>query len=129
LPPFSSCNFSPNSINLGSDPTAAGTVKLLVVTTAPFTASSGVFHLPVYALWMPIALGLAGVPRRRSFMRGIVAMLCSCLLLLVMLQPACSAGQSQQTTIAGTPSGTYHITLTAASATTSHSTQVTVVVK
>lgn len=70
--------------------------------------------LPGMALW---GLG-AGGKRRRKGLLGLLMV--STLFALVLLQPSCS-GNSTPQPVAGTPSGTYSLTVTATSGSYSQS--------
>ena len=130
LPTGASCIFSPTSVTpIGTSPSS---VALTISTTArPVitpAASLNIRHF--YAVWLAVP-GLAfvgigfGSDRRRRRVLGVMA-LCA-IGLLLFLQPACSH-TSTQPPVAGTPAGTYTITVTGNSGTDAKSQAVQLVV-
>lgn len=125
------CVFSPSSVTLnGTSPSAP---TLTITTTArpvPLPAVS-LFSLRFLGLWLPVpGLALIGIgmgrDRRRRRMFGLFLL---CLIsALILLQPACSGGSSSQPPPAGTPAGSYTITVTATSGSDSKSAAVGLVV-
>ena len=145
LPQLSACNFSPNPLTLS----ASQNVTLTITTTAPVALLSvppkpGRPASPLFAFWLggPTVLGgvlLAGprgkTGRRRSAQLTLLLMLAVFSLLLLQ---ACGGGGGGTTTgppppKAGTPSGTYPITVTATGQTSAgtliQTTNVTLVVQ
>ena len=128
LPSGATCNFSPSTLNLlGSSPSSS---TLTISTTArPTTTGSltGVTH-HFYAVWLCVP-GLAlfglGTDRRRRRIAGIALLLF--LSLLIVLQPACSHSTTQPPA-AGTPAGTWPVTITATASGDSKSQGVTLIV-
>jgi hypothetical protein len=128
LPAGATCVFAPGTLTPGSQPVP---VTLTVATSSTTAAVHRNGKAPLLALWLPGALGLVMLPGvhrryRRAALLGLVFG-------LVLLQLACgggptktSAGQSAGS--AAMTSGTYSITVTAASPSVSRSTQVTLTV-
>ena len=123
LPSQSACTFNPPTIDssLGVTPT---TVTMTITTTATHTASltrpaapgpngpGG--NSPLYATLLPV-LGLMGLAVGRKGKKGRMK-LTLCLVLLVMLLAMIGCGVGPQThTVAGTPTGTSAVTITAGS--------------
>ena len=113
LPAGTTCNFSPSTLNLlGSSPSSS---TLTISTTARPTTTGSLrqFTHHFYAVWLCVP-GLAlfglGANRRRRRILGIALLLF--LSLLIVLQPACSHSTTQPPA-AGTPAGTFPITITA----------------
>ena len=129
LPPGTTCNFSPSTLNLlGSSPSSS----TLTISTTPrpttTTGSLSQFTHHFYAVWLCVP-GLAlfglGADRRRRRIMGIALLLF--LSLLIVLQPACSHSTTQPPAT-GTPAGTFPITITATASGDSKSQGVTLIV-
>jgi len=128
-PTGAACSFSPASVTLNG-PTAP---SLNITTTArPVTLPAvSLFSLRFLGLWLPVpGLALIGIgmgrDRRRRRMLGLFLL---CLVsALILLQPACSGGSNLQPPPAGTPAGTYPITVTATSGSDSKSAAISLVV-
>jgi hypothetical protein len=127
----SGCTFSTNPITLsGSSPSS---VQISITTTARTSTTAALRHTgPYYALFLPIGgltlfgLGLGGKYTKRRRLIGLLMVLL--LVGLVAMQPACS--HSSSTTVnAGTPAGTYAVTMSATSGSFSQSNQMTLVVQ
>ena len=131
LPNGVSCTFSTTPVTLqGQSPSS---VTLTMSTTARTTTIAATRPPGVtYAMWLPIGgltlfgMGLGGtLSRKRRVVGGLLVLL---LMTLIALQPACS--HSSSTTInAGTPAGTYAITVSATSGTFSQTQLVQLVVQ
>jgi len=129
LPAGAGCAFSgnpiPNLNNLAQSRTLNITTQTRVTTPAGLLRSRSIF----YAFWLPIS-GLAfvgvGVSRRRRWMVGVSIVV---ILAFTVFQAACSSYSSSTATTAGTPAGTYTVTLNATSGTATRSTSVTLVVQ
>ncbi len=130
LPSEATCTFSPASIKAAG--TAANTTATITVTTTAATARN-LKTSPYYlAQWLTGGFALAGVffvsvPKGR---RRALPLLLIVLAVIVMV-PACGGGGgssssggsgTQSTSNPGTPAGTYNITVTATSGTTSSTT-------
>lgn len=131
LPNGVSCTFSTTPVTLqGQSPSS---VTLTMSTTARTTTIAATRPPGVaYAMWLPIGgltlfgMGLGGtLGRKRRVVGGLLILL---VMTLIALQPACS--HSSSTTInAGTPAGTYAITVSATSGTFSQTQLVQLVVQ
>ena len=126
LPPSSTAVFSPATLTLG---TSATTVTLTVTTQARFRYVAEQMQLRLHAvlagmMWLPLAgLALAGRVRRKWRLW---------LVLAVMIAPAIALGgcaSANNFKTFGTPAGTYNLVITATSATTQRTINVTVVVQ
>jgi hypothetical protein len=118
LPTGATCNFATSTINLSSGAGSSSTVLNVATTAQPVPSASTGWHHPLYAFWLAVpgmaflGLGGAGKKRRRSMLLGLIAFMA--LFTMTLLQPACSSPKTQPT-VSGTPSGTYPLTVTAAS--------------
>ena len=117
LPPGTSCGFAPASVNLTSASPAAPTLTISTTARPVTLPTASLFSRHFYAIWLPVPglalLGLGvGSDRRRKRMAGIF-LLCV-VLMLIVLQPACSKTTAQPPP-SGTPAGTYNIVVTATS--------------
>ena len=115
LPAGASCVSTPASLSLLS--TSSGTINLAVTTTARpvVTGAASFLQRSFYALWFAVpALFFVGIGSNRRSRRiaGIIT-LCA-LFTMLLLVPACSSSKTQAP-VSGTPSGSYNITVTAAS--------------
>jgi uncharacterized repeat protein (TIGR01451 family) len=130
-PTGAACSFSPATVALNSNSPAAPTLNI-TTTARPVTLPAlTLFSLRFLALWLPvpglalIGLGIGGDRRRRRM----VGSLLLCLVAgLILLQPACSGGSNLQPPPAGTPAGTYPITVTATSGSDTKSASISLVV-
>src|SRR5215469_5010532 len=128
----SGCTFSTNPITLaGSSPSS---VSLTIPTTARTSTTVEMLHSSrwLYAMFFPIGgltffgMGLGGKYTRRQRLAGVLLILL--LVGLIAIQPACS--HSSSTTInAGTPAGTYAVTVSATSGSFSQTKQITLVIQ
>ncbi len=120
VPSQASCNFTTSPVTIPSISPVTSTLNL-TTTARPVTTAAAGSYAPIYALWLGLPgiafLGIGAGERNR---RGkILALLLCVLFALLLLQPACSS-KSPTTAVAGTPAGTYTITLTATSGSDSH---------
>jgi trimeric autotransporter adhesin len=131
LPNGVSCTFSTTPVTLqGQSPSS---VTLTMTTTARTTTSAATRPPGItYAMWLPIGgltlfgVGLGGTfSRKRRVVGGLLVLL---LMTLIALQPACSHSSSSKIN-AGTPAGTYAITVSATSGTFSQTQLVQLVVQ
>jgi len=108
---------------------------LVINTTARpvTTAQQPPLTRPLYATWLPVsgltllALGIGGgASRKRKMLRGI---LFGGFLALTLLLPACGSRSKAAPTTAGTPAGTYTVTVSGTSGSASRTTTVTLVVQ
>ena len=129
LPAGASCTFAQNPIpnlnNLAQNRTMEITTTARVTTPASLFRHSDIF----YGFWLPIS-GLAfvgaGVTRKRRWVMGLII---AAALAVMLLQSGCSNYRSNTKTVAGTPAGTYTVTIGATSGTANRSTTVTLVVQ
>jgi len=116
LPAGAACNFTTSTITLNGGAGSASTVLNLSTTAQPTPTAAAPWRGPLYALWLMVpgmaflGLGAEG-KRRRTWLRRFALML---FVALVLLLPACHSAKTQPT-VAGTPSGTYPLTVTASS--------------
>jgi uncharacterized repeat protein (TIGR01451 family) len=121
LPAGATCSFASNTFSLVNGPQS---ILLTLTTTAQpeTTVTSAPWRRPLYALWLMVPgmalLRLGGGKKRRRWgkmMGRLLSLLALFVLLaLVLLQPSCSSNRTQPT-VSGTPSGSYHLTVTATS--------------
>ena len=129
VPTGAACTFSTNPLTMTS--TSAISSTLTITTTArPVTAAQLRFG-SWYATLLPIGgltfLGIGvGASRRRKLGIAIFGVV---VFGLIGLQMACSGSSGAATPPAGTPAGTYAVTLTGTSGSASHATRMTLVVQ
>jgi hypothetical protein len=131
LPAGATCSFTPSTLTPSAQPMPVA----LTIRTSGMTA---VLHrngrTPLFAFWLPGAMGLVLLPGWRRRYR--CAALLGLVLGLALLHLACGGGQTgasaaqspTNSTSSATTSSTYTITVTAASGSVSRSTQVTLTV-
>lgn len=124
LPAQATCNFSPGTVTPGAN---SQTSTVTIHTTAQQTIglNSRSASTPIFTLWLPFSsLGLIGfvvVPckRKRRFWQR--ALFCIVVLALVGIAVACGGHAASTgpapTTIPGTPTGTYTVTVLGSSGT------------
>jgi uncharacterized repeat protein (TIGR01451 family) len=116
LPTGASCNFTTATITLNGGAGSASTVLNLTTSAQPTPTAALPWHGPLYAFWLMVPgmawLGLGTRKRRRKSLLRLIGL--STFLALVLLLPACHSAKTQPT-VAGTPSGTYPLTVTATS--------------
>jgi uncharacterized repeat protein (TIGR01451 family) len=117
LPSGASCNFTTATITLSGGAGSASTVLNLSTTAQPVSSARATWRGPLYAFWLMVPamafLGWgAGGKRRRGGLPGMLALMA--FFALVLMLPACHSAKTQPT-VAGTPSGTYPLTVTATS--------------
>lgn len=122
LPTGATCSFTTTSVTLNGGVSPASVVLNLTTTAQPQnTITSALWRRSLYAFWLMVPgmalFGLgAGGKRRGRKGRVLGLLMLSVLFGLVLLQPSCSSPKTQPT-VAGTPSGTYSLTVTATSGT------------
>jgi uncharacterized repeat protein (TIGR01451 family) len=131
LPTASTGSFTSTSVTLSG--TSASTTTLNISTTARPVSSSSLFRGgPLYATWLPVGglslLGLGAAGARFKRRRWLAGMLLGLIAGLILLLAACGGSSSTSTTTGGTPAGTYTITITGSSGSTSHNQRVTLIV-
>lgn len=117
VPTGAKCNFTSSTVNFGNG--TSPETPTLNLTTSPQPvpiANSRPGRGSIYALWLMVpgltVLGLGASGKRRGRLLGGLALLV--LFTLVFLQPSCSS-KKQEPPVAGTPTGTYSLTVTASS--------------
>ncbi|HVO63707.1 MAG TPA: hypothetical protein VMT53_22480, partial [Terriglobales bacterium] len=131
VPTGAACTFSTNPVTLTSTSPISSTLTL-TTTARPVTTTGGLERFRLwYATVLPITgitfLGLGiGVTRRRRWAIGISAVL---VFAFAGFQLACSGSNGTTPPPAGTPAGTYPITLTGTSGSASHAVRMTLVVQ
>lgn len=129
LPAVSSCSFNPPTLTPSGSATST---SLTIATTAPRTASTRTVNGPTMAALTGIGfLGIVflGVPTRRRRSLRLVGMLFLAFGMIIGIASCGGGGSPSITTIPGTPQGTFNITVSATSGTTTHSSVVTLVVQ
>jgi uncharacterized repeat protein (TIGR01451 family) len=127
LPTKTSFTFSPASVTPGANP--ASSTLVITTTAATTSAANNVFRhgLPVVALCLPFAgLLLSGKKIRKHGLRGRLA---AALVLLIVVGLMGCGGKPKNFQVAGTPAGTYNLTITATAGTVTHTTPITLVVQ
>lgn len=116
LPSGAACNFTTSTITLSGGAGSASTVLNLSTTAQPTPTARMRWGGPFYAFWLMMPgialLGWGAGGKRRRRWLGVIALMA--LFGLVLLLPACHSAKTQPT-VAGTPSGTYPLTVTATS--------------
>jgi hypothetical protein len=116
LPVGATCGFNPSTLSFNGSNNQSSALSVTTTARPPTTITSRKWRGPIYALWLMAPgmalLGLGGSKRRRNRLLTFLAL--SVLFSLVVLQPACSH-QKQQPVVSGTPAGTYPLTVTATS--------------
>jgi len=129
LPTGATCTETTNPFASLSGPVST---VLVINTTTRVTTTTELRHpnIPIYAVWLPLSgmallgVGIGGSRKRRLLMVVLLAGFCS----LIMFQPGCSSAKTITTT-AGTPAGTYVVTVTATSGSATRNATVTLVVQ
>lgn len=116
LPVGASCGFSPTSLTFNGPSAQTATLNLTTTARPPVTISSVKRQGPMYAFWLMLpGMALAGLGSSKRGRRRVAGWIALALLFsFFALQPACSKTK-QQATVAGTPAGTYPLTITATS--------------
>lgn len=121
------CTINPTSVNLTAGSTATATVNITTVAALSKPARhSGAWFAATGGLFAAVILG--GIPSKRRWL----ALLGLFLGVLITVGVACGGGSSnnnQQQKSQGTPVGTYVITVTGTSGSTSHSATISVAVQ
>jgi DNA-binding beta-propeller fold protein YncE len=123
--PAPTCGLNPASVTPGAN-SATSTLTITAASTAAMLKPSGHWPLskPLFALWLPLTLGIMAVGRSKKLRRQCWA-LGGFLILLLLLQTGC-AGGGGGTTI--TPVN-YTVTVRGVSGSIQHTTKVTVTVQ
>jgi YVTN family beta-propeller protein len=122
--PMPTCTLSPTSVTPGGN-SATSTLTITAPAAAAVLAPAGNRRVKsLYALWLPLALGITFVGGSKKLRRGYWVL--GGLLVLVLLQVAC--GGSNSSSGGGTPK-TYTVTVTGTSGAIQHTAQVTVTVR
>jgi DNA-binding beta-propeller fold protein YncE len=122
--PMPTCTLSPTSVTPGGN-SATSTLTITAPAATAVLAPAGNRRVKsLYALWLPLALGITFVGGSKKLRRGYWVL--GGLLVLVLLQVAC--GGSNSSSGGGTPK-TYTVTVTGTSGAIQHTAQVTVTVR
>jgi len=134
LPEDATCSFTPAAVNAGSS------TKLVITTkasqTAALRATPARGSAALLALWMHLgsmgAFGLFFLGGADGKKRAKSVLFLLAILLLVGFAASCggsSTGGSKTTTVPGTPTGSYHVTVIGSAGTMTHATSVTLTVQ
>jgi hypothetical protein len=122
LPVGATCGFNPSTLSFNGSNNQSSALTVTTTARPPITITARKWRGPIYALWLiapgMALLGLGGSRRRRNRLLAFLAL--AVLFSLVVLQPACSS-QKQQPVVSGTPAGTYPLTVTATSGSSTQS--------
>jgi len=129
LPTGATCTFTTATITNLNNGAATSTVHINT-TVRPTTTASLQKAWPMYATWIPISgLALIGLGVRKK-KRGLLSgLLLSAFFALVMFQAGCGSSSSTPAVTGGTPAGTYSVTMSGVSGSTSRTTTVTLIVQ
>ena len=127
LPTGATCAFSTTTVTLTG--TSPGTSSLNITTTArPITTpAASLVTRHFYAIWMIPGLALLGLGNRRGRRRTLGMLLLCVLFGMLLLQPACSKNNTTAPP-AGTPAGTWPITIAGTSGSDTKNATVTLTV-
>lgn len=128
LPAQSSCSFNPATLTPSGSATST---TLTIATTSRTTASARTVNGPAMAALTGIGfLGIVflGVPTRRRRSLRLAGMLLLAFGMVIGIA-SCGGGSKPPTTVSGTPPGTFSVTVTATSGTTTHSSVITLTVQ
>jgi uncharacterized protein DUF11/beta-propeller repeat-containing protein len=130
LPVGATCGFNPSTLSFNGANNQSSALSVTTTARPPTTITSRKWRGPIYALWLMAPgmalLGLGSRKRRRNRLLAFLAL--SILFALVVLQPACSH-QKEQPVVSGTPAGTYPLTVTATSGSSTQSIEFTLTVQ
>jgi hypothetical protein len=130
LPDKASCEFSPGSLGPGASSTL--TIKTTAATTAMLNTPIFGTGTPVFAFWFGLpGMVLVGGAVTGKRKKALVIALLVVVLIGIVAMSACGGGSksSTPTPVAGTPAGTYTVTVTGTSGALTHTTTVTLVVQ
>ncbi len=133
LPAAATCQFTTNPVTIPNTSAVSSTLVINTTARPVTTAQQPPFTRPLFATWLTVSglalLGLGiggGASRKRRMLRR---MLFGGLLALTLLLPACGSRSKAAPTTAGTPAGTYTVTVSGTSGSASRTTTVTLVVQ
>jgi uncharacterized repeat protein (TIGR01451 family) len=132
LPTGASCTFSTTPVTISNTSPVSSTLVLnttqRITTVTDLRLPGG----PIYATWLPVSglalLGLGFGKRGTRRRKAALALALTLVLVFFLMLPACSTSTSKTTTT-GTPAGTYTVTVSGVSGSTSHTSVITLVVQ
>lgn len=133
IPPQASCSFSPSVVTTGPNPvsttlTVSTTARGIAALWAPFQLQMR----PAFALWLPaIAALLIPITQRKKLPWRHAATVLSLVVLSMALLAGCGghSAAAPPPGTGGTPAGSYSITVTATSGSTSHTQTVNMIIR
>ncbi|HEY7098808.1 MAG TPA: SBBP repeat-containing protein [Terriglobales bacterium] len=129
LPTGATCTFTTATITNLNNGAATSTVHINT-TVRPTTTAVLQKAWPMYATWIPISglalIGLGVRKKKRGLLSGVFL---GAFFALVMFQAGCGSSSSTPAVTGGTPAGTYSVTMSGVSGSTSRTTTVTLIVQ
>jgi subtilase family protein len=130
LPAHATCSFSPNGVTPGN---AMADVAITITTKAPASAQAKPRSGPIYALWMPFGgiglMTIAGVGTRKQSRKTLVVLAVLMIALLATIVSCGGGSNSGPPPPSGTPKGTFNVTVTSNSGSSSHHSALTLTVQ
>src|SRR5262249_36921400 len=129
LPAASNCSFNPATLTPNGNP---ATTTLMIATTARSVATARSLSVRTLAAFVGVGfLGIVflGVPSRRRRNLRRAGMLFLVVGMVLTLVSCGGGGGSKPPVVTGTPAGTFSVTVSATSGTTTHSSVITLIVQ